>query len=349
MSMTVRFLKAFHGDCIFITITSEGEEERILIDGGPAATFSSGVQGELRNLLLELEEQNKKIDLVILTHIDDDHIGGLIKAFEAKDGITKLAKKVLFNSGRLIHNYFNVKHAPEKDIIGNFNQSQNTSVDQGNTLEKLLENKGIWHDKAISQGDEYYLNHCKLHFLSPNEKELEKLLGKWESEQLSSFTSASKKDWKLRYNELLSQDEFIEDKSKTNGSSLSFILNVNEKNYLFLGDSHPSTIVEGLINYGCKQENPLQVELCKVSHHGSKGNTNLELLSLIDCPRYIISTDGSRHGLPNKVTFARIHQMKPNAEIFFNYAAVITDVYSKDEIMQLDNKLIGLSGEISFA
>ncbi|EAA5206267.1 MBL fold metallo-hydrolase [Salmonella enterica subsp. enterica serovar Westhampton] len=349
MSVTVKFLKAFHGDCIFITISSESAEERILIDGGPAATFSSGAQGELRNLLLELEEQNKTIDLVILTHIDDDHIGGLIKAFEAEDGITKLAKKVLFNSGRLIHNYFNVKHAPEKDIVGNFNQSQNTSVDQGNTLEKLLGNKGVWHDSVISQGDEYSLNHCKLHFLSPNEKELEKLLGKWESEQLSPFTSASKTDWKLGYDELLSQDEFSEDGSKTNGSSLSFILKVNEKNYLFLGDSHPSTVVEGLMNYGCQPGNPLQVEMCKVSHHGSKGNTNLELLSLIDCPKYIISTDGSRHGLPNKVTLARIHQMKPNAEILFNYAAVITDVYSTDEITQLDNKLIGLSGDIRFA
>lgn len=349
MSITIRFLKSFHGDCIFITITSEGEEERILIDGGPAATFSSGAQGELRNLLLELDEKNKQIDLVILTHVDDDHIGGLIKAFEAKDGITKLAKKVLFNSGRLIHNYFNVKHAPEKDIIGNFSQSQNTSVAQGNTLEKLLENEGIWHEKAIVQGDVYSLNHCKLHFLSPNKQDLEKLLEKWESEQLSPFTSASKKDWKLGYDELISQDKFVEDKSKTNGSSLSFILTVNENNYLFLGDSHPSTIVEGLINYGCQQKNPLPVEICKVSHHGSKGNTNLELLSLINCSRYVISTDGSRHGLPSKVTLARIHYVKPNAEILFNYAAVITDVYSEEEIKQLENKLIGLSGEIRFA
>lgn len=34
MSVNVRVLKAFHGDCIFITVDSGTVTERILIDGG---------------------------------------------------------------------------------------------------------------------------------------------------------------------------------------------------------------------------------------------------------------------------------------------------------------------------
>jgi beta-lactamase superfamily II metal-dependent hydrolase len=36
---------------------------------------------------------NEKIDLVLLTHVDDDHIGGLLKAFEYPDYLPKITKK----------------------------------------------------------------------------------------------------------------------------------------------------------------------------------------------------------------------------------------------------------------
>jgi hypothetical protein len=44
----------------------------------------------------------------------------------------------------------------------------------------------------------------------------------------------------------------------------------------------------------------------KLSHHGSKYSLSKEFLSLIDCQQFLISTDGSRYGLPHKATLARI-------------------------------------------
>ncbi|MCY1365087.1 hypothetical protein D9M69_519200 [compost metagenome] len=284
-----------------------------------------------------------------MTHVDDDHIGGLIKAFESEDGLTKIARRVLFNSGRLIHEYFKVDPDPEKDISGNFTQAQSTSIAQGNTLERLLIDKKIWHEKVIKQGDVCQLGGSDLHFLSPSEAELEKLLGKWVKEQPSPFTSAANTDWNASYEKLLAGDRFKEDESVTNGSSLSFILRVDGKSFLFLGDAHPTTVSEGLINLGYTKDKPLIAELVKVSHHGSKGNTSAELLSLIRCSKYVVSTDGSRHGLPNKVTLARIHQINSNAEIYFNYEAVLSDVYTKEELTQLKAKVKALSGELKFA
>ena len=43
---------------------------------------------------------------------------------------------------------------------------------------------------------------------------------------------------------------------------------------------------------------PLKIDYVKVSHHGSKANTNDELLSLLDCNNFIISANGRHHGLP---------------------------------------------------
>lgn len=348
MPIRVRVLKAFHGDCIFITIDSGDVTERILIDGGPEATFSSSPQGDLRALLNELESQRKKIDLVILTHVDDDHIGGLIKAFEVKDGLTKLARKVIFNSGRLIHESFNALPDPDKDIPGNFNQSQETSIRQGNTLERLLDGLGIWHKSLIKQGDRYSLLGGELIFLSPDESELRKLLGKWEREQHSPFTTSSNTDWNATYKQLLDHDVFKQDASVSNGSSISFILKVGSKNFLFLGDSHPSTIIHGLTVLGYSEDAPIDADMVKLSHHGSKGNTNLELLSMIRCSRYVVSTDATRHGLPSKTTFARIHSISSEAIILFNYESVISSVYSRDEITQLKGHIAALPGDLTF-
>lgn len=348
MPVNIRVLKAFHGDCIFITVESETVTERILIDGGPAATFGVSPQGELRALLNELEAEGKQIDLVILTHVDDDHIGGLIKAFEVKDGLTKLARKIMFNSGRLIHEYFKVQVDPKKEILGNFTQSKNTSINQGNTLERLLKDLGIWHESVIKQGDKHTLKGCELIFLTPDESELKKLLTTWEKGQPSPFTSASKTDWKKSYKELLAQDTFKEDNSTPNGSSISFILKVGEYNFLFLGDAHPTSIIQGLTMQGYNAGTPIKAEVVKLSHHGSKGNTSPDLLSTIDCLTYIVSTDATRHGLPNKITFARIHSKKPNAAILFNYKSVISSIYTNDELAQLKNQITALLGELKF-
>jgi hypothetical protein len=73
-----------------------------------------------------------------------------------------------------------------------------------------------------------------------------------------------------------------------------------------LGDAHPSVVVETLrCYYGISPENKLSVDVVKLSHHGSKRNTNAELLNHIKSNRFIVSSDGSQ-GLPDKECLARI-------------------------------------------
>lgn len=353
VSIRIEFIKALHGDSILITSESSNGVVRILVDGGPKYSFEPREQGDqrdghLRKVLDDLRKENHKIDLVILTHVDDDHIEGLLKAFEHPDYLSQMAGQVLFNSGQLIHEYFNEPNITLNDISGNFNGNAETGINSGVSFESLISRLGLWDRRLICQTMVYELLDIKLTFLSPNDKYLRKLLVKWEKEVGLPETSASNKDYKYSYAELLASDKFIEDNSIHNGSSLSFILERNEQRFVFLGDAFPSTVIEGLRILGYSEENPLKAELVKISHHGSKKNTNSELLKLIDTKKYVVSTDGSRHGLPNKTTFARIHKINPEANILFNYGYLIDDIYTTAEAEELNGKLHGVNGELAF-
>lgn len=71
----VHFLKADSGDCFLIQLA---DKNCILIDGGYKSTF----QSELKPLLKELSDQNYRVALFIVTHFDEDHIGGAITFIE---------------------------------------------------------------------------------------------------------------------------------------------------------------------------------------------------------------------------------------------------------------------------
>lgn len=355
MGLTINFVQALHGDSILIECPSPGGNVRILIDGGPRTAFRSSQltdqrQGKLKVTLDNLIDQGHHIDLVVLTHVDDDHVGGLIAAFENSSYLPRLAKRVLFNSGNLISEYFASEHELTDKLVGNFHNSTYTSIDQGIKFERYISDLKIWHRKLAMQNVVYdELSNVKLVFLSPGDGELQKLKDKWsEKEPLpSGLTAFKENDYKKTYEELLLVDQFQEDKSVTNGSSISFILESNGSNLVFLGDAFPSTVVESLKKLGHTEDFPLTASLVKISHHGSKGNTNYELLRLIDSPRFVISTNGAIHGHPDKVTLARIHRIRPNATIYFNYAEVINKIYSADELAELGQRVKGINGGLT--
>ncbi|MGL5489270.1 MAG: MBL fold metallo-hydrolase, partial [Shewanella sp.] len=106
MSIKVRILSANHGDCILVTHEDSDGVFNLMIDGGNSATFKWGTaqrhKGALCVVLDELKEKGQCIDLAILTHIDDDHIGGFLNAFKATGYLNEMVKSIWFNSSRLI-------------------------------------------------------------------------------------------------------------------------------------------------------------------------------------------------------------------------------------------------------
>ena len=103
-----------------------------------------------------------------------------------------------------------------------------------------------------------------------------------------------------------------------------------------------SQIVSALSNLGYSKENPLKLDCCKISHHGSSHNTSLELLELLDCENYIISSNWT-HNRPSKTCLSRIvvsNAYKP-ANLYFNYT--YKDIFTIEEKQQYNISLNVLS------
>lgn len=346
MSLKIKVLKANHGDAIVVESHVGDDTFRILIDSGPGECFENvqgpiSTPGPLRELLDGMIDRGESFDLTILTHVDDDHIGGLLKACEHEHYRGILLKNVWFNSGKLMAAAFGFDQAPpESDITIPDISSVKTSIKQGVSLDALLDMHSMSKRKLIMAGDEHDFPHGTITVLSPTRAQLERLLRKWEKEDPSLKTSASKTDYDYSLDELCANDLFEEDSSVHNASSIAILLKTHEAKVIFLADSYPSTICRTLREkVGVCETEPLAVDVCKISHHGSKANTNDELLTLLRCNQYIVSTNGSKHGLPNKRTLARIRKYSPTSEILFNYdhvkALVFPNKNERDQALNM--------------
>lgn len=74
--MRLRVFHAADGDCLLL---SSSDGRHALIDGGRSGTFQQHTWGTLQ----ELAEADDKIDLVVVSHIDADHISGIISLMRA--------------------------------------------------------------------------------------------------------------------------------------------------------------------------------------------------------------------------------------------------------------------------
>ena len=348
MSVVIKVLQANHGDCILVSHEGDLGTFNLLIDGGTSTTFRYGPRqryaGALCNTLDDLKKKGQHIDLAILTHIDDDHIHGLVKAFESPGYLGQLVKSIWFNSSRSITRYFNTSEISENNILL-AGDSPKTSVQQGKELETLLDEIGCMRAPLIMAGQVHSVGPFTLRVLSPELGQLERLLHKWPTDVESGETSSHSNDYHLSLHEIWATDKFASDLSVYNGSSIAFILEIDNKKMLFLGDAHDPVVVKNLRGLGYSNTNKIDLDLVKISHLGSQYNTSSEFLSLLNSPRYVISTNGSKHGLPNKRAIARIIK-ETDGKIYFNYSNVINPLLLSHEAESYLSRLEVLDDEI---
>lgn len=341
--MEFKLLRANNGDAIHLRTKDEkGRFCNILIDGGTGDTYSyknkkgKTEYGDLKQLIEYIKSQNESIDLLILTHVDDDHIGGILKWFEQDTAAKNLVKMGWFNSGRLIFEHFQQIEIEENLLMIKKTSSSNTSIAQGVTFEDLIEKNNIWHRQIIKSGDKFNLFGLNFTILSPSNDKLQSLLCKWEKECPISETSRTS-DYFLSLSDLINSDSFKEDDSIHNGSSIAFMVEKQDKRVLFLSDAHPQTIIDSLVGLDYSPENPLKVDFVKLSHHGSKSNTCIELLNFIQSDNFLISSNGSKHKLPNKQCLARIIKNKEHTNLYFNYPELASTIFTEQDSLDYPN------------
>jgi beta-lactamase superfamily II metal-dependent hydrolase len=265
--------------------------------------------GDKNNSTLLAKELNKlaTLDLLVITHIDNDHIGGLSKFLEDGGVVKKgFIKNCWFNALSKVKSKANTE-----GLVG---------IKEGKLVrDTLAEKLGIELPFVTDLTQTLDLFGAKLTIVSPDTECLNKMQDKWRTVEP---IGAKQSDYPKTIEQLLAQKPPSFQTSIENQSSIAFLFEYYDFKMLFLADSHPSVVARSLHNLGYSETNKLTIDYLKVSHHGSRLNTSEALLSLIDCRNFVFTADGKSN--PDKETLARIiqHFYKPNVpplSLIFNH------------------------------
>ncbi len=308
--MKLRCLKAEHGDAFIIEIGEAPEKHYIVVDGGPSSKYC------IDDIV---EELNKlpSIDLMVLTHFDDDHIAGLIEYVKQHKSGDFPVERIWANCAKSVPIHI----------------SSAISYTQAETLDKLLNKIGEEHafvrDENINNTlPTFDLDFCKIQILSPTPEALNVNTEKYKENVATIASTRVENDSKKTLEELATNEnkQKKEGEDVINRSSIAFTIEAEGKTLLMMGDADPWIVHAKLKTLGYSEENPLKVDMMKVSHHGSRNNTCNELLSVLDCNNYIFSTNGgygnSYH--PDRETLAKVlcHPKREKGQfvnLYFNY------------------------------
>jgi len=314
-----------HGDAIHLTFSGTDRlKHHIFIDGGFESTYRLTLKKEAERI----RNSNEKIDLFVVTHTDHDHIGGVIRFI--KDGE---------NDGLVKQFWFN--HSRQK-IIRKTDENE-ISIGEGIELREYLLSKGLIPYPVITNDlPNFNLSGGRFIVLSPSQTILENYQSLWDKQaeedtNNSEDISSEQNDHFFNIEELYLRS-YQEDKKLENMVSIAFIFEYKEKTILFLADSSPSVVIKSLIELGYSAENRFKVDLVKLSHHGSKFNTSNELISIIDCQKFVISANGkNRFYFPHKEALSRVvknplRDLSKKIIFYFNYDnEILRRIFSEDE------------------
>src|SRR5262245_22063328 len=124
-SLDVR--RARQGDCLLLHFGSESEPGLIIIDGGPRGVYGPHLKPRIQKIreARKLAEQDPLIvDLLMVSHVDDDHIQGIL------DLTNELIQVVAAKQPRPIQ-VISLWHNSFDDIVGGNNAGKLTSSVMG--------------------------------------------------------------------------------------------------------------------------------------------------------------------------------------------------------------------------
>ena len=352
------------GDCNVIRLVNDsGGQYTIMVDcGNYTADVKKYVQYTLHN----------RIDLLIATHIDGDHIQGLTQMLQKHKGL--IIGKIWYNAYRRANKKTKVTLTEQqKKIIEQIKESypvefdainyREVSAKQGKTLaEVILNNEDynqVWKKEAIINTTKDYVipgGWGKIVFLGPQPDALKEIEKRFKEE----FDTYFMQEWNdsiergEELQELLIrladayQDKFgpkpvnatyaseydaafvrkqanveNEDHSKTNYSSIAFMLEVGDHKIAMLADAYANTIVEAIDAKYSGLSKPIECDAIKVPHHGSDGNNSWLLYSRINSHRYFIP-GGRGDEYPTWGTLGRIADRNKDGQdkhVVFSFAS----------------------------
>jgi len=319
-------LQANDGDCLLLHYDTGGKPGLILIDGGSTGVYRSVLQKRLDQLRGKNPVLNLR--LVVVSHIDADHITGILDMFRQMSEKVNDGKQPNWKVTSLWHNAF-------EKVVGRHAASASSATvaaaASGAVSLKLLEEKGLQDPKALAvvasvkqgrdlQGFAKKLTKINAEtsgklvvapeggrtdikidrtltftILGPHEAELENLEKEWNKSKAKhpADEQAAAADYMNRTVPNLSSIVFLAEQKLGDGKSVRMLLT---------GDAGGDLILQGLESAGLLDGNKrIKVDVLKVQHHGSNHSVTEDFFRQVIADRYVISGNG-KHGIPHMDT-----------------------------------------------
>lgn len=376
-TITIESLPAEFGDCFLVRCVSGTEIANILVDGGPAGTYDR----VLKARLLDLTAAGEELSLVVVTHVDNDHIVGIID-FLSDNG--PASSPQLIRVGEIWHNSY--RHLPiSKGSIPTASQSARIRTHarrnvpnpggqvgawEGSTLAATISRLGYnWNTTfgggPILAGGVTRVGPALVKVLSPTPDALGKLVLWWQAELIKmgvSHDAINSLELEESYESKMMQETLpYSDTPQTissdpltlpaDGSFKPDRSAVNSSSVAMLIAVGPLSVLMladlPSIYPTLLADCPKSVDFVKVSHHGSRGNTSSDFLRSFRAKHFLVTGNG-RHGHPHAETLLRIVSIQPSCNLIFNYATEQSKLLASREAVSRFNHTVEVGdGHIS--
>jgi beta-lactamase superfamily II metal-dependent hydrolase len=270
--MKINSLSAYRGDSYVIS----WGQYALLIDGGMPSTYG--------HILRAIE--GKTLKAIFVTHVDYDHIGGIIN-------IIKSEKVDLSSCDFYMNNPELACHYNDLEVAYN----------HGDSLKSMLEGKGFKFLSATKSLGEFEMEGMKITILLPTDDLTTYLYENWTASQILNENNE-----RIGYLQRQKNNRDIINKSST-----CLIVEHGDVKVLMLADAHAKDVVESL-----SERNEFEFEFVKLSHHGSKHNTDKRLLKALNCKNYFISTNGGTYDHPDPETIKLLSEQAKERQTIYN-------------------------------
>ena len=322
---TLEALEAKHGDALLLHYGAATKPRLIVIDGGPAGVYKQSVRPRLDEIRAARGGGALEIRMLMVSHIDDDHITGVLD-------LTKALKKNQDDGVELPFDILTLWHNSFDDIIAKAGPAAVADLQAQTASVAKQAGDGAAIVASVSQGRQLRLDADALAInmnsgfddliqfdavakplkiggdllftvVGPRADELDALKTKW-AKELPAILKKQKKKSKPA-----AIAEFI-DKSVHNLSSIVVLAAFNGRTMLLTGDARGDFIIDSLKEARLLKNGRLVVDILKVPHHGSHHNIAPEFFKAVHARHYVFSANG-RDGNPDPPTFDDLFKARP--------------------------------------
>lgn len=319
MNLEINMINVEDGDAIILMLEKNENKALVLIDGGYKLHYC-----KLKRRIDELLPSfNNRIDLIICTHYDNDHLGGIEHVIDDYHSIIQKiwihrAMNTLNEEISILKEKLNIIEQTEHELnrynnLAGIDGFQNLLIVEGykdliRVIEKLI-NYGLANKVYEPRRGDYLEGFEELMVISPTvdfynsnlellktERYLNDIINDISERKLLLERSVELVDSKStrKYMDMINPCSKLEtssiDNNVTAANLLSIVtlVNIDSKRFLFTGDSG----IETFEKQNILDDNLKDLEWLDLPHHGSKNNTSAKMLSHFNSKTVFVSGKG---------------------------------------------------------